>query len=119
MIVVRRNHDLGLTAARRLAESMARRLQREHGGTYTWAGNDLVFKRTGASGRVAVAKDTLEISVELSFLLSPLRSRIEREIRAFCDEHFGASQRPDRKSTQAAGKAKPGSRAPTVKRREV
>ena len=119
MIVVHRNHDLGLAAARRLAESMARRLQREHGGTFSWAGNELVFKRTGASGRVAVAKDTFEISVQLSFLLSPLRSRIEREIRDFCDEHFGASPPPARKSAPAAGEAKPSSRAPTVKRREV
>ena len=98
---------------------MARRLQREHGGTFSWAGNELVFKRTGASGRVAVAKDTFEISVQLSFLLSPLRSRIEREIRDFCDEHFGASPPPVRKSAPAAGEAKPSSRAPTVKRREV
>jgi putative polyhydroxyalkanoate system protein len=119
MIVVRRNHDLGLTAARRLAESMARRLQREHGGTYSWAGNELVFKRTGASGKVAVAKDTFEISVELSFLLRPLRSRIEREIRDFCDEHLAASRPPASKSAPAAGEAKPSSRPPTAKRREV
>ena len=119
MIVVHRNHDLGLAAARRLAESMAHRLQREHSGTFSWAGNELVFKRTGASGRVAVAKDTFEISVQLSLLLSPLRSRIEREIRDFCDEHFGASPPPARKSAPATGEAKPSSRAPTVKRREV
>ena|SRR5215831_1004585 len=40
MILVRRHHDLGLAAAKRLAETMARRLRHEHGGTYNWEGNE-------------------------------------------------------------------------------
>lgn len=89
MIVVRRQHDLGVAKAKRFAEAMARRLRDDYGGSFAWQENELHFRRTGASGRVAVTKDTLEIRVDLGFLLSPLRSRIEREVRAFCDEHFG------------------------------
>ena len=36
MIVVPRHHQLGLAEAKRLAEGMARGLQHEHGGTYSW-----------------------------------------------------------------------------------
>jgi putative polyhydroxyalkanoate system protein len=95
-IVVRRHHDLGLARGRRLAEAMARRLRDDYGGSYTWEGNDLRFYRSGASGCVTVTGDDVQVRVELGFLLSPLRSRIEREIRAFCDEHLGESERAGR-----------------------
>ena len=96
MILVRRHHDLGLARAKRLAETMARRLQDDYGGSYTWQGHELHFQRTGASGRVTVTKDSFQIRVELGFLLSALHSRIEREVRAFCDEHFGEEGPSDR-----------------------
>jgi putative polyhydroxyalkanoate system protein len=89
MIVVRRRHDLGLQAAKQLAESIARRLRNDYGGSYAWKGNDLHFGRPGASGSVAVTKGDVQICLELGLLLRPLRPLIEREIRAFCDESFG------------------------------
>jgi putative polyhydroxyalkanoate system protein len=92
-IVVRRSHRLSLAEVRRLAETMAKRLQGEFGGTYAWDGDTLRFRRTGASGHVAVTKGALEVHVELGLLLTPLRSLIEREICAFCDEQLGAPQR--------------------------
>jgi putative polyhydroxyalkanoate system protein len=88
-IVVRRKHDLGLAKAKRLAESVARKLRDDYGGSFAWDGNDLRFERTGATGSVAVTKEGFQVRVELGLLLSPLRSRIEREIVAFCDEQFG------------------------------
>jgi putative polyhydroxyalkanoate system protein len=96
MIVVDRQHDLGLAKAKRLAESIARQLQKDYGGSYAWRGNALLFRRTGASGRVAVTKDDFQVSVELGLLLMPLSARIEREIHAFCDEHFGEDEGPGR-----------------------
>jgi hypothetical protein len=36
------------------------------------------------------------VRVELSYLLSALRSRIEREIVTFCDEKLGEPDRPRR-----------------------
>ena len=95
-IVVRGHHDLGLARARRLAETMALRLRDDYGGTYAWAGDHLGFERTGVSGRITVKPDAFEVRVEIGFLLSPLRGRIEQEIRAFCDEQFGAAGARDR-----------------------
>lgn len=92
-IVVRRQHALGLAEAKGLAQSIARRLQNDYGGAFGWQGDVLHFERTGASGSVAVSKEDFDVRVELGFLLSPLRSRIEREIVNFCDEHF-ASEGP-------------------------
>jgi putative polyhydroxyalkanoate system protein len=87
-IVVRRHHALGLAKAKGLAQSIARRLQNDYGGSFGWQDDVLRFERTGVSGSVAVSKYDFEVHVELGFLLSPLRSRIEREIVSFCDEHF-------------------------------
>lgn len=95
MIALRRHHGLGLAKAKQIAERIARRLQSDYGGSYAWRGDDLLFRRTGASGSVAVTKDEIQIRLELGLLLRPLTSRIEHEIRAFCDEHFG-EERDDR-----------------------
>ena len=89
MISIRRHHDLGLAKAKRLAQTLARRLQNEFGGTYTWQGNTLHFQRTAASGSATVTKDSVQIRLELGLLLRPLRARIEREIRAGLDSHLG------------------------------
>jgi putative polyhydroxyalkanoate system protein len=94
MIVIGRRHDLGVAKAKRLAETLARKLRDEFGGTYTWNGNELRFQRTGASGSVTVTKDSVQVRVELGLLLTPLRARIEREIGASLDAHLGPAARP-------------------------
>src|SRR5215510_12600434 len=90
-IVVRRHHALGLAKAKDLAQSIARRLQDDFGGSFGWHGDVLHFERTGASGSVAVSKEGFEVQVQLGFLLSPLRWRIEQGIVDFCDEHFAGN----------------------------
>src|SRR5215510_4711256 len=105
MIAVARRHTLGLARAKRLAESMARRLQDEYGGAYAWEADELHFERTGVSGRVAVTKDRVSIRIELAFLLKPLQSTIEHEVRTFCDEHFGEGPLAERsQATRSRGK---------------
>jgi|SRR5215470_4058308 len=88
-VLVRRPHHLPLMDARHLAESIAGRLRADFGGTYAWEGDTLCFRRTGASGHVAVSDHDVEVHVTISFLLSPVHGRIEREIVAFCDEYLG------------------------------
>ncbi|HEY7649085.1 MAG TPA: polyhydroxyalkanoic acid system family protein [Methylomirabilota bacterium] len=92
-IVVQRRHNLRLASAKRLAESMARKLQGQYGGSYKWEGNTLRFQRPGASGHLIVTKADVEVRVEIGLLLTPLRSRIEREILAFCDANLGQVER--------------------------
>ena len=89
MIVIRRQHNLGLAKAKRLAQTIADGLQSDFGGTFTWKGNELHFQRTGASACATVTKDSVQIRVDLNVLLRPLRERIEREIRGTLDAHLG------------------------------
>jgi putative polyhydroxyalkanoate system protein len=87
-IVVRRRHELDIAGARRLAETVARRLRDDFGGSYAWDGDTLHFRRTGISGQLAVTPETVEVRVSIGLLLTPLHARIEREIVAFCDDHL-------------------------------
>jgi len=91
-IVLHRRHALPLAEAKRLAETMAKRLGDDFGGSYTWKGDRLHFRRPGVSGQVAVTPEVIEIRVGLGFLLNPWHTRIEREIVAFCDEHLDGTK---------------------------
>lgn len=93
-IVVRRNHTMTLKKARAAAEKIAAKLDEEFDLDYAWDGDVLEFRRTGVTGHLAVAKREVEISVRLGFLLLPLRGRIEQEIHAFFDAHFGKDSGP-------------------------
>jgi putative polyhydroxyalkanoate system protein len=115
-IVVHRRHGSPLAEIRRRAETVARRLRDEYGGTYAWEGNTLRFQRTGASGQFTVRMDSFEVRVEIGFLLAPLRSRIEHEVRALCDEHLGGSETSDRgEPTRAARRRNAASRHTSLK----
>jgi putative polyhydroxyalkanoate system protein len=120
MITIRRQHELGLAKARRVAESIAARLQKDYGGSYAWQGNDLQFGRTGVSGSVAVTKDHVQIHVQLGLLLRPLQGVIEREILEFCDAELGkeapsegvGGAPPDAKARRPRAQRRPAARRP-------
>ena len=117
-IVLSRRHRLGLAGAKRLAESMARRLKADYGGSYSWSGDTLTFERTGVSGQVAVTRDNFEVRLGIGWLLAPLQSRIERELHAFCEEHFGpASADADQPSPLAQRSGADGDQPSPVARR--
>jgi putative polyhydroxyalkanoate system protein len=88
-ISIRRTHGMSLKRARSAAEQIAAELSDEFSIDYEWDGNTLHFHRSGVTGTMIVDKKTIEILAKLSFLLRPLKSRIEREIHRFCDENFG------------------------------
>lgn len=88
-INIQRHHGMTLKKARTAAEHVAAELSEEFSIDYEWDGNTLNFHRSGVSGQIQVEKKQVLINAKLSFLLRPLKSRIEREIHRFCDENFG------------------------------
>jgi putative polyhydroxyalkanoate system protein len=93
-IVVHHRHGRSVASARRLAESIARRLREQCGGTYDWDGNTLRFQRLGASGQVTVSARDVEVRVTIGLLLRPLRARIEREIQGFFEDNSFSLPKP-------------------------
>jgi putative polyhydroxyalkanoate system protein len=111
-IVIHRPHGLAPKALRRLAETIARRLQRQYGGTFRRDGDRLTFSQIGASGHVAVDSRAIEVLVEIGFLLRPLRGRIEEEIHRFLDQHLQVPAAPVSRPTRGHGEPVGSSRRP-------
>lgn len=88
-IRIRREHQLGLEQARRVASQWARQAQEAFDmDCQVVAGqtSDIVhFRRTGASGTLLVAADHFELQAKLGFLLGPFRRTIETEIQKNLD----------------------------------
>lgn len=82
-IDIKQNHSLGREAARQTAEQIAQKLQNELKASYRWQGDTLKFDCPGAHGGIFVDDNEVRVEVELSFLLRPMRGRIEREIKEY------------------------------------
>lgn len=79
-IHLKHTHTLGKESARNSAEHIARQLKNELQANYLWKGDSLNFTCPGASGCIRVSDALVEVVVDLSFLLRPLKGKIEREI---------------------------------------
>jgi putative polyhydroxyalkanoate system protein len=88
-IKVRRNHSLPLEDARKAAEKVAARLQKDFDLEYAWKRHVLHFERTGVHGELHVTDHDVHLEASLSFLLAFLKPRIEREIDEQFDKYFG------------------------------
>ncbi len=82
-IQIRRSHTKGLDAARAVAEEVAETLKDKIQADYHWAGNDLRFERKGAKGAIRVSDTEVEVVVDLSFVLRPLKKKIEGKIEVY------------------------------------
>jgi len=88
-ISITRRHKLNHKKARAAAESIAKDLHRRFELAYEWDGDNVSFERAGLSGNMRVGKSDVRLDVQLSFLLTPLKGPIEREIQKELDLLFG------------------------------
>ena len=83
-IHIRRDHDLGLDAARVVAQRWMDDAQDRLGMTCACTpgseGDTIRFERAGASGTVEVSGHCFELRARLGFLLGAFSERIEQEI---------------------------------------
>jgi len=91
-IHVAREHHLGLDAARAEVERIAARVRDEYGAEYEWDGDVLHFKRTGISGEIAVAEDSMDLRIKLGLLLTPMKPQIEERLTRKIDEALARYQ---------------------------
>ncbi|WP_137890834.1 polyhydroxyalkanoic acid system family protein [Ramlibacter sp. 2FC] len=89
-IHIRREHGLGLAAARKLAAKWAERVEAEFEMRCSFeqgpAGDKVSFSRSGVKGKLKVAKDHFELDAKLGLLLGAFKGRIEAEIVKNLDE---------------------------------
>ena len=84
-IEIAKKHKLPHKKAKDVAEKVAKDLNKRFALDYEWAGDDIEFERPGVQGRMHVGKDRITLDVSLSFLLTPLKPTIEKEIHAQLD----------------------------------
>ena len=87
-IKITRNHSLAhddvVKAVQKLADELSEKLDAD----YDWEGDNLSFKRSGASGKISIGKQDLEVDIKLSMLLTPLKGKIEQTVNDYLDEHL-------------------------------
>ena len=83
-IHIDRAHTLGRHEARQIALQWAEQAKAEFGMTCTYeegtAGDLLSFSRTGVHGTLRVTQDNFDLSVQLGFLLSAFKEKIQVKI---------------------------------------
>jgi putative polyhydroxyalkanoate system protein len=81
---IRRDHALGLAAARKSAYRWAEQVEEDFDMDCTYeegTTSDVVnFARSGVNGTLTVTKELFELDAKLGFLLGAFKGRIEAEI---------------------------------------
>lgn len=88
-IKIRRQHGLGRDLARRKVEEIANSLQEKLNAKWSWSGDTLNFKRSGASGSVDVGDDYVEFNIQLGMLFTPMKGSVENAILKKLDQTLG------------------------------
>jgi putative polyhydroxyalkanoate system protein len=74
--------------ARASVQSVAEKLRGDLGASYRWDGDSLRFDCPGAKGSIDVAANEVGVRVDLSWLLSPAKGKIERSINEYLDSYL-------------------------------
>lgn len=127
-ICIHREHALGLTKARQVAQQWARQVEQDFDMTCSHiegsTSDTVEFSRSGVKGRLIVAPDHFDLDAKLGFLLGAFSKTIEREILKNLDDLLGDAAakssvpKPSRKVAAKTGaKAAAGSSAPKAGRK--
>jgi putative polyhydroxyalkanoate system protein len=95
-IRIRRDHDLGLDRARKVAWEWAEQAERDLGMECTViegeTSDTVAFVRSGCRGNLIVAADHFDLDARLGLLLGAFSGPIEAEIRRTLDALLGAAK---------------------------
>ena len=88
-ISINRRHKLPHTKARAAAQKIAKDLNKRFDLVCSFDGDNVAFERPGLSGTMRLGKSDIQLDVQLSFLMTPLKGTIKRAIRDELDSLFG------------------------------
>ena len=104
-IRIHREHQLGLTRARKVAWAWAEQVEQKFDMECTViegeTSDTVEFKRTGVSGRLIVAPDHFDLDARLGFLLGAFSRTIEHEIEKNLDALLSKSNESGARKTAA------------------
>ena len=76
-ISIKRAHHSTLPDAKKMAEKIAAKLEKDYQLKSSWAGDILNFTRSGVNGTLAVSAKELKIDVKLGFLMAAFKGPIQ------------------------------------------
>ena len=87
-IHIQKEHQMDNATVRKTVETLADKLSKDLSAKYTWEGDRLVFKRSGASGHIDIRDGIVDIEIKLSMVLTPLKGKIEQTVAGYLDERL-------------------------------
>jgi len=87
-IDLRHDHSLGRDEVRAAVEDVARQLSEDFGVEYRWEQATLRFDGQGAEGSIEIQEGAVNVRIDLSFFLKPMRGQVESEAKRYLDEHL-------------------------------
>lgn len=88
-IHLKHHHRLTQEETRDRIDLIARHLKKKYRGAYSWQGNSLIFRRSGASGEVHLRDGYVELRVKLGIIFAPKKGKIEGLIRQLIPQAMG------------------------------
>ena len=85
---IRRDHHLGIDAAKSRVSEVAEELSQQFSLTSDWHGDRLNFRGSGVTGKVDVTHDRIEFNVKLGFALLIMEGPIRSAINNALDAHL-------------------------------
>lgn len=98
-ISIKRAHHSTLADAKKMAEKVAAKLEKDYQLKSGWAGDVLNFARSGIHGSLAVSAKELTIDVKLGFLMAAFKGPIQNAV----EKNLDALIKPVTKSAATKG----------------
>jgi putative polyhydroxyalkanoate system protein len=81
-LTIEQSHSLPVDEVKRRLEDLANRLSAKYGIEAAWTGErEATLKRTGVSGKIQVQETRVNILLDLSFALLPIKGKIEERVK--------------------------------------
>jgi len=88
VIKLRHDHTLDSETALRRARALVDEFADKLKAAVKWEGSDATFRGAGFSGSARVAPGRLEVNVDLSLVMRPLKGKIEERLREAVAKRF-------------------------------
>jgi putative polyhydroxyalkanoate system protein len=82
-LTIEQAHTLPIDEVKKRLQALADRLSEKYGIDARWVSDrEANVKRTGVSGKITCTESKVTVALDLSFMLSPLKEKIEHRVRS-------------------------------------
>lgn len=79
---ITQRHSVSAEEAKKRIQTLATELSDKYGLSSLWKSDTLAeVKRTGATGLISIEANLVKVALDLSFVLSPMKDKIESKIK--------------------------------------